>query len=109
MHTWMTSQLNVALIRNLLGSLMGLACIDMLSSGVFTTRHWQTSGRLVQKLNACTADELAHQCCICNGWFHFAEVLNTLSHQYLESEIFWTKTKVSLYCQYLTYAFMGFQ
>ena len=26
---------------------------DMLSIGVCTTRHWQTSGRLVQELNVC--------------------------------------------------------
>ena len=28
--------------------------VDMLSMGVCTTRHWQTSGRLVQDLNVCT-------------------------------------------------------
>ena len=28
---------------------------DMLSLGVCTTRHWQTSGRLVQELKVCTA------------------------------------------------------
>ena len=27
---------------------------DMLAIGVFTTRHWQTSGRLVQEYNVCT-------------------------------------------------------
>ena len=27
---------------------------DMLSLGVCTTRHWQTSDRLVQELNVCT-------------------------------------------------------
>ena len=27
---------------------------DMLSMGVCTTRHWHTSGRLVQELNVCT-------------------------------------------------------
>ena len=27
---------------------------DMLFMGVCTTRHWQTSGRLVKKLNVCT-------------------------------------------------------
>ena len=31
--------------------------LDMLSMGVCTTTHWQTSGRLVQKLNACTASK----------------------------------------------------
>ena len=29
---------------------------DILSMGVCTTRHWKTSGRLVQELNACTVD-----------------------------------------------------
>ena len=28
--------------------------LDMLSMVVCTTRHWQTSGRLVQELNICT-------------------------------------------------------
>ena len=28
--------------------------VDMLSMGVCTTTHWQTSGRLVQELNVCT-------------------------------------------------------
>ena len=27
---------------------------DLLSTGVCTTRHWQTSSRLVQELNVCT-------------------------------------------------------
>ena len=27
---------------------------DMLSMGFFTTRHYQTSGRLVQELDVCT-------------------------------------------------------
>ena len=30
---------------------------DMLSMGVCTTRHWQTSGRLVQELNVCTVSQ----------------------------------------------------
>ena len=48
----MTSKLNVALIRKLRGSLMCLAYFfDMITNGVCTTRHWQTSGRLVQELN----------------------------------------------------------
>ena len=51
----LTSQLNVALIRKLRGSLVCLAYFfDMLSMDVCTTRHWQTSGRLVQELNVCT-------------------------------------------------------
>ena len=29
---------------------------NMLSVGFCTTRHWQTSGRLVQELNVCTVD-----------------------------------------------------
>ena len=31
-----------------------LGLFDMLSMCVYTTRHWQTSGRLVQALNVCT-------------------------------------------------------
>ena len=51
----MTYQLNVALICKLSGSLMYLAYfICMLSTGVCTPRHRQTSGRLVQELNVCT-------------------------------------------------------
>ena len=50
----MTSQLNVALILKLRGALMYLTYFfDMLSMGVGKTRHWQTSGRLVQELKAC--------------------------------------------------------
>ena len=49
MDAWMTSQLNVALIRKLRVALMYLAnFFDMLSMGVCKTTHWQTSGRLVQ-------------------------------------------------------------
>ena len=52
---WMTSQLNVDLARKLCVSLMCLACIlDVLGMGVFTTRQWKKSGRLVQELNVCT-------------------------------------------------------
>ena len=43
-----TSQLNVALIRKLLCAWF---IFDMLSISVCTTRHWQTSGQLVQELN----------------------------------------------------------
>ena len=51
----MTSQLNVGLICKLGGSLMCLAYfIGMLSPGVCTPRHRQTSGRLVQEFNVCT-------------------------------------------------------
>ena len=48
-----TSQLKTALIRWLFGSLMCLV-YSSLSEGVCTTRHRQTSGRLVQELNVCT-------------------------------------------------------
>ena len=52
---WMNSQLNVALISKLRGQLICLAYFfDMLSMVVCTIRHWETSGRLVQELNACT-------------------------------------------------------
>ena len=46
-----TSQLNVALVRKLL-----CACLifDTLSISVCTTRHWQTSGQLMQELTVCT-------------------------------------------------------
>ena len=51
----MTSKLNVALICKIRGSLMWLAYLfDMVSMGVCTTRHLQTSGRRVQELNVCT-------------------------------------------------------
>ena len=54
MYAWMTSQLNVALIRKLRGALLCLAYFfDMLSMGFCKTRHGQTSGRLVQELNVC--------------------------------------------------------
>ena len=33
-----------------------LNLFDILSMAVCTTRHWQTSGRLVQELNVCTVD-----------------------------------------------------
>ena len=56
MDAWMTSQLDVAFIRKLHGSLISLAdFFDLLFMGVCTTTYWQTSGRLVQELNACTA------------------------------------------------------
>ena len=51
----MISQLNVVSNRKLPGPLVCLAYfIDVLSMDVCTTRHWQTSGRLVQELNDCT-------------------------------------------------------
>ena len=52
---WMNSQMHVPWIRKLRGSFMYLAYfIDMLSVGVCTTKHWQTSSRLVQELSVCT-------------------------------------------------------
>ena len=55
MDAWITSQLNIALICKLCVSLMCLTYLfDVLSMGVCTTRHWQTSGELVQELNVCT-------------------------------------------------------
>ena len=54
-NAWMTSQLNEDLICRLCVSFICLAYFfDMLSIGIFTTRHWQTSGRLVQESNPCT-------------------------------------------------------
>ena len=51
----MTLQLRVALIFMLSGSLVCWAYFfDLLSLVVCITRHWQTSGRLVQELNVCT-------------------------------------------------------
>ena len=45
----------VDFINKLRGSLMCFVyLIDMSSNGICTTRHWQTSGRLVQELKACT-------------------------------------------------------
>ena len=54
MDAWMTLQLNAALIRKLRRSLVCLTYIDKLSMGVFTIRHWQSFGRLVQKSDVCT-------------------------------------------------------
>ena len=34
--------------------------LDMPSMSVCTTRHWQTSGRLVQELNVCTLLRVVH-------------------------------------------------
>ena len=52
---WMNSHRNVALIRKLRGPLVCVAySIDMLSVGVCTARHCQTSIRLMQESNVCT-------------------------------------------------------
>ena len=47
--------MNAALIRMLAWEI-GMLCLlpHLLSMGVFTNKHWQTSGRLVQQLNVCT-------------------------------------------------------
>ena len=51
----MTSQLNVALICKLRGSLICLAYVfDILSMDVFTIRHRQTSRQVEQEINICT-------------------------------------------------------
>ena len=52
MDVWITSQLNLSLIRKLRGSLIHLAYVsNIFSMGVYTTGHWKTSGRLVQELD----------------------------------------------------------
>ena len=59
MDAAMTLQLIAPLIRKLRGSPMCLAySFDMMSLSVCTTRHWQTSSRLVQKLDVCTVHVL---------------------------------------------------
>ena len=51
----MTSQLYVAMIRKLLGSIMYVVdVLDVFSMSICTAGHWKTSGRLVQELNVCT-------------------------------------------------------
>ena len=51
----MTSQLKVALICKLRGSLICLAYVfDILSMDVFTIRHRQTSRQVEQEINVCT-------------------------------------------------------
>ena len=52
--TTLTSQLNAAFYSQAACVLMRLAYLNgILSMGVGTTRHWQTSGRLVLVLNIC--------------------------------------------------------
>ena len=53
MDAWMTSRLNVSLICNLRGSFMCLAFLNTLSLVVCPTRHWQTTGLLMQQLDVC--------------------------------------------------------
>ena len=52
-----TPQLNVVLVRKLLCAWL---ILDTLSISVCTTRHWQTSGQLVQELNVCTVPLTPH-------------------------------------------------
>ena len=60
LDAWMTSQLKVDLIHTLRGSLMCLAYFfDVLP--VCTTRHWQTSSRLVQVFNVYTVGSISKQ------------------------------------------------
>ena len=56
----------VALVCKLRGSLMCLTFFDMLSMGFCTTRHWQTSGRIVQELNVPTLGGENHRLSTCN-------------------------------------------
>ena len=55
MDAWVSLQLNVAfdLKAACVIDVLGIG-FDMSSMGVRTTRHWQTSGRLVQELHVCT-------------------------------------------------------
>ena len=55
--TWMTSQMNVALVLKLRGPLMCLSFFWLVIHCSFTTRHLQTSGRLMQELNVCTVHQ----------------------------------------------------
>ena len=51
----MTSELNIVLIHKLRGAFMRLVySFKMLSMGVCTVMHWQTSDRLVKELDVCT-------------------------------------------------------
>ena len=56
MDAWMTSRLNVALFRKLHVSMLCLAYFLTCYLQMFTIRHWQTSGRLVQELNVGTVN-----------------------------------------------------
>ena len=88
MDAWMTSQVNVALIRKLLWSLICLAYIfDLLSRGVCTTIHWQTSSQLLQELNVCTVPDSSPRI----TWFNTRR--NYLDSCYL-SPIGWTSISI---------------
>ena len=52
MDAWMFSEPSDLQATWVIG-VLGLF-FDMLSLGASTTRHWQTSGRLVQELDVCT-------------------------------------------------------
>ena len=57
--TRLVQELNVGIVR---GALTCLAYfLNMLSIGVSTTGHWQTSGRLLQESDVCTVKELIDQ------------------------------------------------
>ena len=73
MDAWMTSQMKVACIHKLRGSSTCLAySFDMLSMAVYTTRHWQTSGRSVQQLNVCTVlQEVCYHTFFASGNYTF--------------------------------------
>ena len=61
MDAWMTSQVNIALLRKLRGPLICLNFFfDMLSMDVRTTCHWQMSGLPMQELNIGCVVVLSH-------------------------------------------------
>ena len=50
-----TSQLDVVLVRKLLCAWL---IFDTLSISICESRHWQTSGQLVQELNVCAVEHV---------------------------------------------------
>ena len=64
--------------------LLGLS-FDMLSIGVWTTRYWQTFGRLVQEFNVCTVCEYG----ISVGLTIFHPVLSIIVHKCFNHRAHW--------------------
>ena len=71
--------------------------ILVLSMGVCTTRHWQTSGRLLQELNVCTVTDwqylrhvlgssLLSPQSLCPSHTHASCIHNPVPHLYILSE-----------------------
>ena len=61
--------------------------LDMLSMGVYTTRHWQTSGRLVQELNIFTVGDRRMRALI------FVYIIEKVAHAHAQNallEWFWS-------------------